>query len=466
MSDLHVNSDGFDLVIEIHRQCYNKILEGVYKTNPTVASKKKRLYSYELKLDKPPTVDRFYKDHITFTIDLNTKIHLLGFVHINMDSKANLIVSIQSDETSKKLEAKLLESKLTTEPRKYGNIVMRQFSSFYYNILNILLDSRLEHHYEKLALSPSLYSFALPELEKESIPPIQIDIADITAVNEDVTAIQINLLGYANSSTNELIDNTNGQDISFSISTEAIQRVKKQWWKNPNKPVTDEFRGKLEIKPDKPLELLTRLGLAIDDLLMRHTLPINYEVKAWWIEYRIETKLSEPEIILKEGNKLEIPRLKIGLDIDAKLQLSTSQPKENREDQTIIASTFSERDLELIVKEASASIHLDNKLRIVAKLEKFDTMLDLKWGLPSEILDLFIDRVEEHIIQRFPDIVISPAIISESIPGTGLHFNLDVNRIQTSRDKVIIGGSLEPEELIAIPITALELGKKNKDIEI
>jgi hypothetical protein len=330
------------------------------------------------------------------------------------------------------------------KPGEHWNIVSKQLSRLYYSLLNQLIGSRLAHHYEKLALSPSLYSFTLPELEKEDLSPIQVDIANITAVNGDVSAILINLLGRTSGSTNVLTDYTAGQDISFSLSSDAIQRVKKYWWGNPNKPITDEFNGRLEIKPDVPLDLLTRLGLALDDILERHTLPRNREARAWWIEYRIEARLGEPELILKDGNELEIPGLKIWLDIDAKLQLSISAPNERGKDQTVTAATFTEKDLELIVREASASIHLDTKYRVVAKLEKLDTTLDLKWGLPQRILDLFIDRVEEHIIQLFSDVVLSPAIIREDIPGTGLHFKLDVSRIETSRDEVTIGGSLEP----------------------
>jgi hypothetical protein len=439
-----VNSAGFDLVVEIHRQLYNKILEDIYKTNPIIATKKRGLYSYELKLDKTPTVDHFTGNCVDFTIELNAKIKLLSLISINMDSIAHLLVSIQSDKASKKLEAKILESKLTMKPRKYGNLIMSQFQKLYYRLLNLIIDSRLAHHYEKIALSPSLYSFTLPELEKENLSSIQVSISDITAVNEDVTAILINILGSTNGSTNLLTDFTAGQDISFSLSADAMKKAKKYWWGNPNRPITDEAKGILEIKPDIPLKLLTRLGLALDDLLEKHTLPINYEVKAWWIDYRIKAKLSEPELVLKEGNELEIPGLEIRLDIDAKLQLSNSAPNENKREQTITAATFTERDLELIIREASASIHLDNNYRIVAKLMKLDTTLDLNWSFPPEILDLFIDRVEEHIIQLFSDIIISPAIITENIPGTGLQFKFDVSRIETSKDEITIGGSLEP----------------------
>jgi hypothetical protein len=438
-----VNSAGFDLVIEIHRQLYNKILEDIYKTNPMIATKKGGLYSYELKLNKSATVDHFKDNCLAFTIDLNAKIQLLSLINIKMDSLAHLIVSIQSDKVSKKLEAKIQESKLTIKPRKYRNLVMSQFLRVYYSLLNLIIDSRLAHHYEKIALSPSLYSFTLPELEKENLSAIQLEIASITAVNGDVTAILINLLGRTNGSTNFLTDYTAGQDISFSLSADAMKRAKKYWWGNPNRPVTDEVKGKLEIRPDIPLELLTRLGLALDDLLEKHTLPINYEVKAWWIDYRIKAKLGEPELILKEGNELETPGLEIRLDIDAKLQLSNFAPNDNEKGQTMTVATFTERDLELIVREASASIHLDKNYRIVAKLEKLDTALYLNWSFPPEVLDLFIDRVEEHIIQLFSDIIISPAIITENIPGTGLQFKFDVSRIETSKYEITIGGSLE-----------------------
>ncbi len=438
-----MNTAGYDLVVEIHRQLYNKILEDVYRTNPIIG-KRGGLISYKMTLDKSPTVDRFDEDRITFTIDLKINIRILSLIPINMNSKANLIVSIQSDETSKRLEAKLIESKLKMESVERRNPVLRQLSVQYYNLLTFLIDNRLARHYEELALSSNLYSFALPELGEENLSPIPLDIAKITSVNGDVSAILINLLGRTNDSTTVLTDLTAGQDISFSLSAGAIQRVKKYWWGNPDKPIIDEVKGQLDIKPDLPLELFTRLGLALDYLLQRHKIMINREVKKWWLDYRILVKLGEPEFVLKEGNELDVPGLTIKLDIDAKLQLLTHASDEKGKDETITGATFTERDLELIIKEASASIHLDNKLRVVVRLEKLDTTLPLNWGLPGEIIDLFIDRVEEHLIKILSNVVISPAIIREDIPGTGLHFNLDVNSIVTSQDEVTISGSLEP----------------------
>ena len=96
----------------------------------------------------------------------------------------------------------------------------------------------------------------------------------------------------------------------------------------------DEVKGQLDIKPDLPLELFTRLGLALDCLFQRHRIMINRDVKKWWLNYRILVKLGEPEFVLKEGNELDIPGLTIKLDIDAKLQLLThaSDEKGKRRD--------------------------------------------------------------------------------------------------------------------------------------
>ena len=438
--DSTVNSAGYDLVVEIHRQLYNKILEDMYKANPVIA-KKNGLFSYVLTLDKPPTVDRFDVNQIKFTIDLNIKIRLLGFISVRMDSRADIVVALRSNEVSKKLEAKLLESKLTTEPGDHAHSVVRQISMFYYRILTYLIDNRFAHHYEDLALSSNLYSFTLPELQQENLGPISVDIAKITSVSNDVSAILVNLLGRTLDSTTDLSDFTDGQDISFSLSADAIQRTKKYWWGNPNKPIIDEVTGKLNIKPDLSLEVLTRLGLVLDDLIQRHRININHEVKEWWLTYKILARFGEPALILKNGNELDIPGLSVKLDVDANLQLLAKNLE--GKDEIYTAAKFMERDLDLSIKEASASIHLDEKLRIVAKLEKLETALPLKWGLPGEILDLFMDRVEEHLIKMLSDVVISPAIIREEIPGTSLHFNLDVSRIETSRDEVTIGGSLE-----------------------
>ena len=155
-------------------------MEDVYKTNPIIG-KKSGLISYKLTMDKPPTVDRFDGDRITLTIDLKTKIRLLSLIQINMNSKAKLIVAIQSDETSKKLEAKLIESKLKMESAEHRNPILIQLSVLYYRLLTSLIDNRLAHHYEELALSSNLYSFALPELEEENLSPIPLDIAKITS---------------------------------------------------------------------------------------------------------------------------------------------------------------------------------------------------------------------------------------------------------------------------------------------
>ena len=107
------------------------------------------------------------------------------------------------------------------------------------------------------------------------------------------------------------------------------------------------------------------------------------------------------------------------------------------------AATFSEKDLDLVVKSATAKLIIDKGFRLLAKIEKLDVDFDLNWGLSDVILDAFVDEIEEHIVGVYPTLVLSPAMFSETIPGTALQFNLDLGKITTYTDEIIVLGSVD-----------------------
>jgi hypothetical protein len=163
-----------------------------------------------------------------------------------------------------------------------------------------------------------------------------------------------------------------------------------------------------------------------------------------WVDYRISAKFPEPTFKILEGNEFDIPNIRVILNLDAKLQLQKVNTVDQIDtDDIVTAATFTERDLNLIVKAATAKLIIDNSFRLIAKIEKLEVDLDLNWGLSAVVLDAFVDVIEDHLVDVYPTLVLSPAIFSESIPGTALKLNLDLGKITTYPEEIIVLGSIE-----------------------
>jgi methylase of polypeptide subunit release factors len=61
-----MRSAGYDLVLCMHKNLYNKILTDLFKTNPEIAKKTGKILSYSLNLKKPPVIESFVENQIEF----------------------------------------------------------------------------------------------------------------------------------------------------------------------------------------------------------------------------------------------------------------------------------------------------------------------------------------------------------------------------------------------------------------
>ena len=439
-------SAGYDLTIEINKNLYNKILKKIFQNNYNLISKKTRAYSFDLSLTKTPVIDSFEKNIFNFDCELSLNSRVLRVLKLNLFFKAYLGVSASFNQSEKKLDVQLISSKIVPANRKNGQR-SGNFTSFYYLLLNSIVGSRLLRYYEKIALPAELYAFTLPQLKEEGFKPIDIEVTEIHSLNSEVMVMCINLLGFRGGSLNKLRDITSGQDLVICLSEDALHRVAKYWW-NSVALKTMEFEGKFDIKPDFTFDYLTRIGLSIEDVLVKHRLPSNYNTPDWWIEYKMSMKLSEPSLNIKEKNELEIPDLKITLDIDAKIQLATGKSFNKNEDgksvgEIVTVAHFVEKDLAVIADEAIAKISMDKNFQIVAKIENLDLDPAFDWGVSDEVLDMLIDEIVGNIIREFPSIVLAPTIFNEPIPGTGLRFKFDLDDVKTTGNEIQIFGNLE-----------------------
>jgi hypothetical protein len=437
-----MRSAGYDLVLSMHKNLYNKILIDLFKTNVELAKKTGKILSYSLTLKKPPVVESFIKNQIEFNCELRSDFSIFNYLKFSVSPAANLIVSINYLKNEKKIQAKLVRSHLSpasSDVKKLGIL-----GKVFYRLVDQLFGSRLSQQYEKIALPSNLYAFTLPEMPSDGVQPLDVDVVNITAVNNDVISICANLLGRVGGNSKELSDFTDGQDIAFCLSFDAITRVESLFWKGTNSTRVEVKEGRLDVKQDILLNVLTQLRLAFDDALIKHTIPRYHQFVDSWIDYRISARFPEPTFKIAEGNKIDIPNIRVILNLDAKLQLRKVKTVGNVEtDDIVTAATFSENNLDLMVKSATAKLIIDKGFKLLAKIEKLDVDFDLKWGLPDVILDAFVDEIEDHIVGVYPTLVLSPAMFSETIPGTALKFDLDLGKIMTYTDEIIVLGSVD-----------------------
>jgi hypothetical protein len=426
----------------MHKNLYNKILNDLFKTNAELIKKTGKVLSYSLVLTKPAVIESFIENQIEFNCELRSDFSIFNSFKFSLSPAANLIVSLKYIKNEKKIQAKLVRSHLSpasSDGKKPGTL-----GKVFYRLVDQLFGSRLSQQYEKIALPSNLYAFTLPEMSSEGVQPLDVDVVNITAVKNDVISICANLLGREGGNSKELTDFTEGQDIAFCLSFEAITRVESLFWKGVNSTRVEVKEGRLDVKQDLMLNVLTQLRLAYDDAIIKHTIPQYHQFADSWIDYRISARFPEPTFKIVEGNKIDIPNIRVILNLDAKLQLQKEKTVDNSETSDIVtAATFSEKDLDLVVKSATAKLIIDKGFRLLAKIEKLDVDFDLNWGLSDVILDAFVDEIEDHIVGVYPTLVLSPAMFSETIPGTALQFDLDLGKIMTYTNEIIVLGSVD-----------------------
>ena len=437
-----MRSAGYDLVLSMHKNLYNKILGKIFKINTELAGKKGKVLSYSLTLRKPPVVESFIENRIEFFFELRSEFSLFNYLKFNLSPAVDLTVSLVYLKSEKRLQAKLIGSHFNPIPsdgKTRGGL-----EKVFYRFADTIFGSRLAHHYEKILLPTNLYAFTLPEIPSEGIKTIDVDVVNIAAVKNDVISICANLLGRIGGDPKELSDFTEGQDVAFCLSTEAVTHVESLWWKDANSTKVEVKEGRLDLKQDTLLNVLTQLRLALDDVLIKHVFPSYHQFVDSWVDYRISAKFPEPTFKILEGNQLDIPNITVILNLDAKLQLQKVKTVGQIDAADIVtAATFTERDLNLVVKAATAKLIIDKNFRLIAKIEKLDVDFDLNWGLSAEVLDAFVDVIEDHIVDVYPTLVLSPALFSESIPGTALKLNLDIGKITTYPEEIIVLGSID-----------------------
>lgn len=468
----------FDFVVELNERFVNRALSAAFYT--TILSDPRtgieRGFEYSIRLNDPPTVDTFSQNTIRILFYPNVRVKKFGFT-FEFDIKAYVDASPTYDIDSRKLKLKLKQA--TVEDIRIGDKhgwfkifswrvkLPRFIINFFNTILAVVINSGVLAEIETIDVSPILYSLDLPYMPAEPASQLTIGLGNIKSLSQSVLAVCVNFLGYDGGNIEQLTDFSEDLDFCSGVSEDAMHRVFDFWWRKTNHPKTVTSTGSSDIPVvDDLLNSVAGIFDLATQLATMGFVEADVTVDRAWIDYGATVKFRKPSFNLLDGNKIELTDC--GLQIHAwatpkitftvSVEADTSGPIPDdwtpwEDDQTIYRQTSTctictlSIDLDVTIDLARAKVYLDDQNRLMAKVEDVDVTIDLGWSLPQYVLNLIVNWIIDLVIEKIPPIVLSPAVITKDIPGTGLTLNIDIDKLTTNDDEAIVGASLSLEQI-------------------
>ncbi|MEI8115453.1 MAG: hypothetical protein WCI54_17615, partial [Bacteroidia bacterium] len=123
-------------------------------------------------------------------------------------------------------------------------------------------------------------------------------------------------------------------------------------------------------------------------------------------------------------------------------------------------------DLEIIDAEGQLTFNADNNL--VVKIKKADFTLDFKHkgsNLTQRMLEKLINFIKERVIEKIPDIVLSPSLILSKVNVYGFTGTISDTSLEINPEEIIVSTNIVINELKSLPV-AVPLYIANKKSKV
>ncbi|MBO3753623.1 MAG: hypothetical protein FGF53_01890 [Candidatus Brockarchaeota archaeon] len=490
-----MKTGGYDIVAEVNERFVDRALAAAFYTSsfpevkgsytpsgtpPSLSSYAK--VDYEVRIREPPMVDAFAGNVVRLLFNVEAVLKVLSGLRLEFDAIASVETSPTYNQNTRTLDlnlkgARIGEIKIND---KYG--LSTEFLNHVNQAIAAAISSGVLDTVEKVQIQPVLYSLDLPYMPPGPANQLTIGLGNVKILNPQVIAAAVNLLGYTGGSINQVMDFTDGLDMAVGVSEAAMHRVFDFWWSRTTHPKSVTETGSWDIPVlDDLLDAVADLFDIATSLATLGFLETDYAVLRSWIDYGATVSFGKPSFSLLDGNRMELTNCPLHihawatpkLKVQAKVEVDTSGPVPDwmtpwSDDVTIASKvttitiwTFT-IDLDVDINRAEAEVYLDDQNRLMGKVKDVDVTVHLPWSLPEDVLNHIIDWVEDLIKDRIPPIPLSPALFTQTIPGTTLALEVDIDKLVTNTDEAIVGASVKFKE-IPVKITPVPMFIANRD---
>ncbi|KUG04547.1 hypothetical protein ASZ90_018038 [hydrocarbon metagenome] len=493
-------SPNYDLLLQIDEAVLNKSLAALYYSGflrlegeyNFVEGIPENLhdftkFSYKIRMKNEPLIDLRGRDHVYIKFVVELKLIVLTGIVLEFDASFYADTQIVFDAVSKKMIFDLSHAEITN---LYINDTYRFHKKFIENInevLAVLLSAYLTEDRKTVEIPLILQQLELPMMPAGNAYELPVRMGDVLIYNNRLLIMGINFFTETAEDINLVQDMSGGNDLYINLKEKTLKQIFDFWWDNTKYEKCEEFIGSFPINTDswweKGTDILARLlslgfietKTVYDELLCNY----NGLVKV----------LEKPDFEFCEENKVLINSLKIQAQFkasftadvikDIKLDTSSFIPDrltpweddkllKHREETKEILKL--EQDLELSICQAEGIIKLNDKNNLVIEIVKADINIELgdKWyqNLSEKAVNYIIDLFEQKVLEKIPDLVISPNLILSKQEIAGYTMQVSTHCISFDNDELSLTVNIGINELMSksVPVPVYIANKRTKKI--
>jgi hypothetical protein len=496
-----LKTGNFDMVGEISKRFLNRIIgilfykgfltiNGVYKISsqdiPDALTEFTEI-KYQVSLKEPPNVNLVENGKVLLLVNAEAEFIILGGLLLEFDVTFSVKADFSFDRVHNRFFVDLAKAAVDSIEINDSYELPHKVMSKFNEIVSIAVRENLADQYTVIDIPLVLYSQELPEMPEGDSYEMDIALGGVKTFQNDILAGAVNILKYNGGNISNVANFIQGKDLAVGISEKAMHRVFNFWWDNTtwSKSIEEDKTAEIDAVEDflNFIEPVFSLAVTMASLGILET---DYHVDRAWVDYGARVEFGKPEFDLKAGNIFKLSKFKVKVHVyatvratvTAKLVVDTSPGIPDdwtpwEDDITISSRTSTAKffdlseDIEVNLNYAEGKVYLDDKNRIMGKLNDFDVSLSLgnDWyeHLLAAVLNTILDFVKNIVKGHIPPLALFPAVITKDIPKIDTPITLDLDVFDVYDDETIIATNVKFEEMSKTGLLAAFVANKNPD---
>jgi len=495
--EIELNSNGYDLLIQVDERLLDKALSALFYTGKLKAA---GIYAfvegvplelqgftevaYRIRLRNEPYLDFKKKDIVGIRLSVEVMLTVLSGVNVEVDVDFGASAEVRFNLSNERVIYDLTNTGIY-------DITVNDRYRFHQNgldrlneILGILLKQYMSNDVKEIQLPISFKEVALPTLPDTEGNRLPLNRVDVAIQDQRLVVVGVDFFDHTGGSLNGIPDLTNQAELMVAVRADALRQIAQFWWERTQLKKTIHFQG------SSPVNIRKTFAKGTDLFLKGVTLgffqPETEVTKADLVYDGAVSLLALPVIEFLSGNQAEIRNLKLKVVLHARLDTESHRtllvdtsgfipdsitPWEDdiKLSERTSSDSFlhTEEDLLVEVEKTRCTVNVDGQSRLVLEVSEADIALDFgsQWyqNFTERLANGFLDLIAKTIVSHIPPIVVSPALLLSDAQVFGYTFGIDLRSLDLAPEELSLCSNLRVKELTegAIPIPLYIANKKS-----
>jgi hypothetical protein len=460
-----MQTGGYDIVVEINEALMNRFLSlghcigkfpvftGIYTLPIDDVPESLQEFmdiGYEVSVVEPPTVDFTPSLQANLRARGQAKFTVLGGIGFEVEVEFTVGLTPSFNQTTRQLVLDFITASINdveiNDTYNLPNNVITKLNE----VLAIAMEEYLTEDITSIELSPVLFSLELPEMPPGEANKLTIGLGNVKILNQNVAAAAVNLLGYTGGNVNAITDFTDGSHVGVGVNEGAMHRVYDFWWQRTTHSKSVTVTGTHEFDPPDFVDWIDELVDWVAAVLTLGLVDVDIDLDRVWADYGATIHFSKFEFDLKPGNKVELSGsvtidlwLKVYVQITVTTELFWGLWEVDEDTSTVKLFDLSISGMTVNLENAEGIVELDTSNRLTVDITSLDMTIPLPWDIPEFLLDFVVDWVVDQVVDNMPPVVLSPAIIEETLPDTTITVTATVTKLVIDEPEALIAADIE-----------------------